>query len=368
MSTILQNRPRVLIVDPIPETAGLIELILRRAGDCEAHKVEHPRKALNWVRDGKVDLVLMDAFFPDDASLDFCRNLRADPEWEHLPVILFSSEHDRAAMLRGFEAGAVDYLFKPLFPTELAARVRTHFLLKRQKDLTLRKVLEQRELLQLMCHDVSGPVGSVRMALEMCRDNPKLVDESIDPMIQALNRVLELTELVRKMRAFEDGKVDFHLEAWPLAALVDQAVEVVQGRLTQKSLKLKVELPPNLAVRVEAVSFVNSVMANLLSNAAKFSYPDSTIEIGAATEGVRVFVMVEDHGIGIPPKLQKQLFSPNQPTTRPGTENEPGTGYGMLLVKKFVEAYEGRVIVDSRDIAAHPKAHGTRMILDLPTG
>lgn len=365
MNTILEHRPRVLVADPVPETAGVIELILQRSGDCEVRRAKNPREALKSVRDGQVDLVLMDAFFPEQASLEFCRTLRADPDWEHLPVILFAGEHDRSAMLRGFEAGAVDYLFKPLFPTELAARVRTHFSLKRQTDLTLAKMVEQRELLQLMCHDVSGPVGSVRMALELCGSNPDLFKLTREHMMESLDRIIALTNLVRQMRAFEDGKLAFELKDWPLEALVSQALEVVADLLKKKHIEVRKALRPNVQVRVEAVSFVNSVMSNLLSNAIKFSQPGETIEIGCSVENGRVYLMVEDHGIGIPEKLQKKLFNPHEVTSRPGTDAEPGTGYGMLLVKKFVSNYEGRIIIESRDIAEHPEDHGTRVILDL---
>jgi two-component system, sensor histidine kinase and response regulator len=356
------------VADPVPETARVIELVLGTSGDCEVSRCEHPRQAFEIVRKGATDLVLMDAAYGEGASLDFCRRLRADPDWSHFPVILFSSIHDRGAMLEGFRAGAVDYLFKPLFPTELAARVRTHFELKRQTDLTRRKVIEQRELLQLMCHDVTGPVGSVRAALDLCAQDPELFGRVRRHMEHSLDRVLELVDLVRKMRACEDGKMEFDLKAWPLSELIEESVAVVSDRLAKKGLEVTRLGLDGLAVTVEAVSFINSVMANLLTNAIKFSYAGSRIEIGASVQGNRVFLLVEDSGIGIPERLRARLFDPNECTSRPGTECEPGTGYGMLLVKKFVEAYGGRIVIESRDRETHPRNHGTRIILELPKG
>jgi two-component system sensor histidine kinase/response regulator len=359
---------RVLVIDPVTETAGVIELTLRQNNECAVMRTEDPAEGYQRVLAGGVDLVLLDAFLPQDAGLDFCRTLRADPNWAHVPVILFSDASDRSAILQGFEAGAVDFVVKPIYPTELAARVRTHIELKRQKDLTLRRVVEQRELIQLMCHDISGPVGSVRMAIEMCEDNRDLFETTARPMLQSLDRVLELMDLVRQMRAFEDGKYEFEIRPWALDWLVDQACQALADRLTKKSIHVKTIKLKDLVVRVESVSFVNSVLANLLSNAAKFSEPGSTITVGATSDGDRVLLMVEDPGIGIPQKLADRLFDPDAATSRPGTADEPGTGYGMLLVKKFVDAYGGRIIVESRDIETHPTDHGTRIILDLPRG
>ncbi|MFW6354579.1 MAG: hybrid sensor histidine kinase/response regulator [Verrucomicrobiota bacterium] len=360
------RRPRIALAEVVRETAKVIEIVLAQASDCEVIRCATPDEALEAIRAERVDLALVDALFPRGASFQLCRELKADPVLAQFPVILTSKLKDRAEMLRGFEAGAVDFIFKPLYASELAARIRVHFELKRQRDLTMAQMIEQRELLQLMCHDVTGPVGAVRSALEMCREKPALFAQVEEAMRQSLDRVLELTGLVREMRACEDGKQELPLQPWPLHALVAQSLEVVHDRLERKSIKIELEMPRSLEVVVEAVSFVNSVMANLLSNAAKFSFSGGAIRVRARALGGRVQLAVEDDGIGMPETLRSRLFAPNEPTSRPGTENEPGTGYGMLLVKKFVEAYGGRVEVESRDIEAGAPDHGTRLLLDLP--
>ena len=119
---------------------------------------------------------------------------------------------------------------------------------------------------------------------------------------------------------------------------------------------------------VESVSFINSVLNNLLTNATKFSFPDSEIEINAkSTDGI-VKIIIKDKGIGMSDNIVEKLFDINAATSRTGTKGEIGTGYGMSLVKKFIDFYGGMISVDSKDINKHPDKHGTEIQLILKKG
>jgi signal transduction histidine kinase len=113
----------------------------------------------------------------------------------------------------------------------------------------------------------------------------------------------------------------------------------------------------------ERVSLVNSVVSNLLTNAIKFSNRGSSIEIDAHAETDEVILRIQDHGIGMPESLQKNLFNLKVPTGRQGTNGEPGTGFGMPLVDKFVKGYGGSMRIHSVDINDSPDESGTRIEL-----
>lgn len=358
---------RVLVVDEVSETSKVIEVILRKSGNCTVTHTDHPSKAAAYVTAGEIDLILCEAFNGSEASLKFCRTLKEDPEFQHVPVIFYSGIHDRQTMLKGFDAGAVDYLFKPLFPMELAARVKTHFQLKRQKDLTMRKVSEQRELIHIMCHDLTGPVSASLALMEMGRDDPEILADCYDSIVNSMKKAIELTDLVRQLQAVEDGKKEWVLEPLNLKEAIADAASIFTERLEKKHLTIAENIDPGVAVMVERISFVNSVVANLLSNAIKFSKESSTITFTAKVDGDRVAFTAADTGIGMPQTIMDNLFNLKIPTSREGTNQETGTGYGMPLVKKFVRSYNGEINVFSNDIAEHPGDHGTRieLILDL---
>jgi signal transduction histidine kinase len=128
-------------------------------------------------------------------------------------------------------------------------------------------------------------------------------------------------------------------------------------------------LPPvsdqTVAALAEPKVIGNHVLNNLLSNAIKFSYPDSTIEVNVDNRESEVVISVTDHGVGIPQDLIKRLFDPFSRTTRRGTNGEPGTGFGMLTVKSFVDMFGGRIEVSSKTIDDSPTDHGTTVSVIL---
>lgn len=359
---------RVLVVDAVPESAGLIELILRKFGGNEILRAQSVNEAIALIASQEPELILLDADLPGETAFDFCREICRHAETQAIPVILFSDRKDRRHMVRGFEAGAVDFMFKPIYPMELAARARSHLLLKRQKDALERKAIEHRELVQVMCHDVGGPVSACVNILEMTRDDPDELQDAIDHVIAALQKVNELTNLVRKMRSFEDGKMEWNLMSLELHEAVTDALSILGQRLEEKQIELRVDIDENLSVLAEPVSLVNSVIANLLTNAIKFSHSGSVIEIAAREEGASIVLSIEDHGIGMPASIRDNLFNINVPTNRRGTADEPGTGYGMPLIRKFMTGYKGQIDVVTKDVDEFPDTSGTRIELTFQRG
>jgi signal transduction histidine kinase len=102
---------------------------------------------------------------------------------------------------------------------------------------------------------------------------------------------------------------------------------------------------------------------NIISNAIKFSHPGQTINITAQRGTNDVRVLIEDHGVGIPDKILQHLFRTDQPTSRAGTGGERGTGYGMPVVKAYMNRYGGDIKVESRTAGADGGATGTKVTL-----
>lgn len=89
------------------------------------------------------------------------------------------------------------------------------------------------------------------------------------------------------------------------------------------------------------------MLANLISNAIKFSHQNSQICIDIETENDEVALKIKDHGKGIPDDLISKIFNRNESTTRPGTKNEQGTGFGLPIVKQYLDLYQARIQVSS---------------------
>lgn len=131
---IFKNRsPKTLVVDDSPVNSRLLCTILQESG-CQISVAQDGSQALQLARETVPDLVLMDVNMPGMDGFDVCRTLKAEPALKATPVIFLTARNDKDDIIKGFEAGAVDYVVKPFHVKELIARVTTQLELKQLRD------------------------------------------------------------------------------------------------------------------------------------------------------------------------------------------------------------------------------------------
>jgi PAS domain S-box-containing protein len=219
---------------------------------------------------------------------------------------------------------------------------------QKRREAELRQAIEQlRQTLHILCHDLANPLGALNGMLHLHENDEQVSGAALSELVQISEQTIDLVNLVRELRKIEEGKARLSLKEVSLAAILRQAIRAIQPHLDNKGLALQCDLDDSLRVRVEPVSFLNSVLANILTNAVKFSLPGGSIFVGAKADGPFVRVEIRDQGIGMSSDLIARIFNPAERTSRSGTVGETGTGFGMPLVKKFVELYGGSIRVDS---------------------
>jgi signal transduction histidine kinase len=181
-----------------------------------------------------------------------------------------------------------------------------------------------------------------------------------------LNQV-EIIEHIKLMRAIEDGKATLQLTEVSLLEALRQAESTFERKLSEKNLTLHYD-PAELAkcnVLAEPTSLNHNVLNNLLSNAIKFSHTGSVIKVTTESAGHHVKLVVKDHGIGMPPELVKKVFRTDAPTSRTGTNGETGTGFGMPVVKTYMDRFGGNIHIESVTEKESPQSHGTKVTLEF---
>jgi signal transduction histidine kinase len=226
------------------------------------------------------------------------------------------------------------------------------------------------DLFRVLFHDLANPLGRIAIGISIAKKQLPDAENNRGLEIASLasDSMMEITQNIRRMYAVSKGKGNVDLTLTPLNSAVAYILKLHSSDLERKQIKLAYHFAKNegLNLLVEPISFNNQVLGNILSNAIKFSPPGSEINLTAYPLTHNSFAIeVKDNGIGMPQVLINQLFDLNKKTTRPGTNGESGTGFGMHIMKSFVEMYGGELIVESKEAKDETTPSGSTIKLIL---
>lgn len=355
------EQQKILIVDDNPQNIKVLGSILSEYNFTiiVASNGLQTLKALEKV---SPDLILLDVNMPEMDGFETCEKIKSNPRTKEIPILFLTARIDTEDIVRGFKMGAVDYITKPFNSVELIARIHTHLELKNQKKILQQKSEKIQELLRVVLHDLSNPLSGIKGVIEL---DVEFWVEMKDHLEFAVDSCFTIIDNVRKMNSLDEGKMRLALQNFNLKSSITDSLNILRQKITEKRIHVDVEIPEEFEVYGDGPIFTHSVLSNLLTNAIKFSNPESIIDIKAVKEETFIKLSIRDYGIGIPEKIQNDLFSLTKPTSRKGTAGEKGTGYGMPLVKRFIEAFGGSIQVESKE---PPHAnHGTNVMLYLRT-
>lgn len=208
-------------------------------------------------------------------------------------------------------------------------------------------------LVRVVIHDISNKLNYLSFSAEELSlaensDNRRF----LNLIRRGSTEINDIVETIRHLIKAEDGKkqiIKTGVSGRELAAGLRKAFE---QRMAEKNLTLRiVHRPEEVIIRTDAHILRYQVLENILSNAIKFSEIGSEILLVFSQNSAsgEVVISVKDYGVGMPPQILENLFKVNSPTHRRGTADEPGTGYGMVIMKSFVSLLDGRVEVDSNE-------------------
>lgn len=242
-----------------------------------------------------------------------------------------------------------------------------------ERELRLSAALRHKnELIRILCHDFYNSVAILISTTHLVKKYKS--EQKSDRLWQRVQKVSEIQlgmiNHIREMEALESGKQTINITSICLEEILENINFMFEGKFADKKLVLNTEkFNSKLRILAEKNSLLNSVINNLISNSIKFSYPEARIylESGENDDGT-VVITVKDEGIGIPSKILESLFDPAKKTNRPGTEGEPGTGFGMPLVKKYMECYSGSISISSNAENNQAGSRGTTVFLKFHKG
>lgn len=351
---------KILIVDDVMSNVLLLKVLLINEKFAIA-TASNGRQALEQVEKENPDLVLLDVMMPDMSGFEVAQHLKSNPNTADIPIIFLTALNSTADIVKGFQVGANDFISKPFNKEELIIRVTHQISLVAAKRLILSKTEElQRtiagrdKLYSVIAHDLRSPMGSIKMVLNMLILNlpsEKIGAEMYELLTmanQTTEDVFSLLDNLLKWTKSQIGKLNVVYQDVDLVEVTDGVIEIFSMVASLKKIKIREMKPEKMMVNAD-IDMLKTVVRNLLSNAIKFSKENSEVLVKMEEVDGMAVVSVQDYGCGISEEGQKKLLHTDTHFSTFGTNNEEGSGLGLLLCKDFVVKNGGKLWFTSKE-------------------
>jgi len=367
----------ILVVDDNAQNRAVARGHLAAAGYA-VELADGGQAALAAVEGAPPDLILLDILMPGMDGFETCRRLRARPGGDAVPIVFLTALGDLETHQHAIDAGADDFLSKPINRVELLLRVRSLVRLKRlqeelvrgvelirtQRDALVAAQRRREELTGLIVHDLKSPLASaianVRFALGEAGVGQEVREALGDVLTagMAMNRmIMNLLDIGRS----EDGALVPRPEAVAVRALLDEVGAEAARRAADRGQRLVIESEA-LEVRADR-DLLRRVLENLVDNSLRYSPEGSTVRLEARADAGAAELRVRDDGLGVPAAYRERIFE-KYVTLDPASSAEvrSSRGLGLVFCRLAVEAHGGRIWVEDN----HPR--GSTFCVRLPAG
>ncbi|MBD2203893.1 hybrid sensor histidine kinase/response regulator [Calothrix sp. FACHB-1219] len=369
---------KILVVDDSPDNVFLIKTILEEEG-YTVSTAENGASALAQLEASPCDLVLLDLMMPGMDGYEVTRRIRGNTAMQQYIPILLITAHDAPNVAKGLDLGADDFIRKPVTVDELLARVRSLLRLKHSIDERDEIARQREDFVSRLTHDLRTPLVAADRVLMLFQQgalgalSPQM-EEVIAIMARSNTNLLSMVNTLLEVYRFEAGRKTLAFQPVNLRQLLEEVVGELTPLAEAKSLSMNLEIAQELTInsvmgdRLE----LHRLFTNLIGNAIKFTDSGSVnIHLGSTTQSSKksylnavenstfsefLIVEVEDTGPGISPEEQTTLFE----RFRQGSHKSSGSGLGLYLSLRIVEAHQGNILVKSE------LAKGSVFIVMLP--
>lgn len=351
----------VLLVDDLPENLIALEALLQRDG-LECHCAQSGEEALELLLVHDYALALLDVQMPGMDGFELAELMRGSERSRHVPIIFVTAGiSDTSRRFRGYEAGAVDFIQKPIEADILRSKANIFFELYDQRrqiaaqrdtlaelGVQLQAADEQKNrFLAVLAHELRNPIMALVAGLRLLerREGTDAVVEIRSAMNRSLSHMTRLVEDLLDISRIEQGKISLRQEDLLLQDVIGFAIETVQPIVDAKGHALHLSMP-DAPVRLRGDhARITQIIGNLISNAARYTPDGGTIRVSVCTEGRWAKIEVADNGIGIAPEQQDRIFDIFAQVSPDGRMNQEGLGIGLALVQQLVELHGGRIML-----------------------
>lgn len=240
---------------------------------------------------------------------------------------------------------------------------------RKYRALIEKRTEEKTNLLRVLSHDVATPMTILKTSLRRLERYSSEPNIDLQRMKHSINVITNIFEHVKELEAISSGKKEMTLQKVNLIEIFNELKELHQNAIESKEIQLSLEFLKHggdFIVLADRRGLCYQVFNNILSNAIKFT--DTKGHIHITVESLPNFTRssIKDSGVGIPEELISRIFNTSSSTSRQGTHGEKGTGFGMPIVKSYIDKFNGKIEIQSIQQQNDNAQHGTTITITLP--
>jgi len=347
------SRPdNILVVDDSPDNVFLIQTILEEEGYKIATAEDGPT-ALRLVEQSPPHLVLLDVMMPGMDGFEVTQRIRRNNQLPFIPILLITA-YDQPSVAQGLDMGADDFIRKPVEVDELLARVRSLLRLKHSVDERDQIARQREDFVSRLTHDLRTPLVAADRMLMLFQQGAlgelsPTMKEAVTTMARSNQNLLQMVNTLLEVYRFEADRKVLNFMPVNLQEVLKEVIKELEPLAQEKNLPIQFEAvdlqvdPKVIGDRLE----IHRLFTNLVGNAIKFTDTGSvTVCIKPGQdEDADSYLTIEviDTGSGIPQEEQDTLFE----RFRQGSHKRSGSGLGLYLSRRIVEAHQGKIDLKS---------------------
>jgi signal transduction histidine kinase len=362
MTELSSEAVNVLVVDVVPQYIAAVEVALARPG-LRLLTATCGTDALEILLDHEVALALIDVRMPGMDGFELAELMRGVERSRSVPIIFMTAaSQDPMRIFKGYEAGAVDFLHKPVDAHILRSKVDVFVELFAQRRRLSEQLVELRNALRLnemisavLGHDLRNPLHAISLSAEL------LVRQSDDPTVASVGerirgsarRMSRMIEQLLDLARIRTSGLELSMKEWDTARVLDQILDELVGPKDPERVEMKVIGDMTATFDADRLS---QVFSNLVGNALQHGDPSSPVSVIVdGSDADHITIRVRNRG-AIAPEQMRVLFEP----FKSANATRGGLGLGLYIAKQLAEAHGASVV-------AHSDAEGyTTFLVTLP--
>ena len=373
----MKTEATFLLVDDLPENLLSLEALLQR-DDRTLLKARSGDEALELLLRHDVALALIDVQMPGLNGFELAELMRGNERTRRVPIIFVTAgTHTAERRFQGYEAGAVDFIQKPIEPEVLRSKAAIFAELYRQRQM----ISEQRDLLEaqtralqladkrknefigILVHELRNPLAALNGGLKILSRKPDAgkVEQIHGLMHQQMDHIIRLVDDLLDVSRITQGKINLVKSDFDIRDAIHSALDMTRQAIEERKHAVTIRVPDQSCMISADKVRLTQCVSNLVNNAAKYTPMGGQIEVALELLPRTYRISVTDNGLGLSAEAAGAIFRMFEQVEEHRDYAHGGLGIGLALVKQLMELHGGDVSVWSDGPGL-----GSVFTLDLP--